>query len=112
MASMQYNVPPNMMFNPAFATQQMNYGAMGSFISQQQLLFQNLGNINTDYGVATGAANEVGYASPLQDIIQLSNNLVQSHGQVLTSSKKEETRAFDFISVWLISLMIFLLFMH
>ncbi|KAI3879588.1 hypothetical protein MKW92_017986 [Papaver armeniacum] len=44
-----YNMPPNMMFNPAFASQQMNYGVMGSFLAQQQLLatmsnFQQLGN--------------------------------------------------------------------
>ncbi|KAJ6795519.1 VHS domain-containing protein-like isoform X1 [Iris pallida] len=100
MVPVQYNMPSNMMFNPAFATQQMNYGAMGAFIAQQQLLFQNLGNINTGYGMASGAVNEVAYAtpSPLPDIFQLSNNMVQSHGQVITSTKKEETKAFDFIS--------------
>ncbi|KAJ6811180.1 VHS domain-containing protein-like isoform X1 [Iris pallida] len=94
---MQYNMPPNMMLNPAFATQQVNYGAMGAFIAQQQLLFQNLGNMNTGYGQVTGAANDGGYSSSLPDIFQLPNNLVQSHGPV-TSSKKEETKAFDFIS--------------
>ena len=40
-----------------------------------------------------------GYSSALPDIFQLSNNSVQSHGLIMNSSKKEETKAFDFISV-------------
>ena len=99
MAPMQYNMPPNMMFNPAFATHPMNYGAMGAFIAQQQLLFQNLGNLNTGYGNSVGNAMDGGHSSPLPDIFQPSNNPVQNHAAVLTSSKKEDTKAFDFISV-------------
>ncbi|XP_026658586.2 protein MODIFIED TRANSPORT TO THE VACUOLE 1-like [Phoenix dactylifera] len=96
-APMQHGMPPNNMFNPAFAAQPMNYGAMGSFIAQQQLLFQNLGNLNSGFGGMAGNANG-GYSSPLPDFFQLSNNSVQSHGPIMNSSKKEETKAFDFIS--------------
>lgn len=97
-APLQYGMPPNVMFNPAFAAQPMNYGTMGSFIAQQQLLFQNLGNLNSGFGHVAGNANG-GYSSPLPDVFQLSNNSVQSHGPIMNSSKKEETKAFDFISV-------------
>lgn len=99
LASMQYSMPPNMMFNPAFATQPMNYGAMGAFIAQQQLLFQNIGSLNAaGYGHAVGNAMDGGHSSPLPDVFQLSNNPVQSNTAVLTNSKKEDTKAFDFIS--------------
>ncbi|XP_010925916.1 protein MODIFIED TRANSPORT TO THE VACUOLE 1 [Elaeis guineensis] len=97
-APMHYGISPNIMFNPAFASQPMNYGAIGALIAQQQLLFQNLGNLNTGFGHVAGNANEGGYSSPLPDIFQLSNNPVQSHGPIMNSSKKEETKAFDFIS--------------
>ncbi|KAG1335049.1 VHS domain-containing protein [Cocos nucifera] len=97
-APMQHGMPPNIMFNPAFAAQPMNYGAMGSFIAQQQLLFQNLGNLGSGFGHVAGNANG-GYSSALPDIFQLSNNSVQSHGPIMNSSKKEETKAFDFISM-------------
>lgn len=99
MAPMQYNMPPNMMLNPAFATQPLNYGAMGAFIAQQQLLYQNLGNLNTGYGHTVANSLDASQSSPLPDIFQLSNNPVQSHTAGLSNSKKEDTKAFDFISV-------------
>ncbi|KAG1330411.1 VHS domain-containing protein [Cocos nucifera] len=99
-APMHNGISPNIMLNPAFASQPMNYGAIGAFIAQQQLLFQNLGNLNTGFGHVAGNANEGGgYSSPLPDIFQFSNNPVQRHGPIMNSSKKEETKAFDFISV-------------
>lgn len=98
-APIHYGISPNIMFDPAFASQPMNYGAIGAFIAQQQLLFQNLGNLNTGFGHVAGNANEGGYSSPLPDIFQFSNTSVQSNGPIMNSSKKEETKAFDFISV-------------
>ncbi|XP_008805229.2 protein MODIFIED TRANSPORT TO THE VACUOLE 1 [Phoenix dactylifera] len=97
-APMHYGIPPNIMFSPAFAAQPINYDAIGAFIAQHQLLFQNLGSRNTGFGHVAGNANEGGYSLPLPDIFQLSNNPVQSHGPIMNSSKKEETKAFDFIS--------------
>lgn len=100
MAPMQYNMQPNIMFNPELAAQSMNYGAMGAYITQQQLLYQNIGNANSGYINAAGLATDGGYSSALPDIFQISNNPVLSHSTVMTNlKKKDETKAFDFISV-------------
>uniref|UniRef100_A0A1D1ZCH7 VHS domain-containing protein At3g16270 n=1 Tax=Anthurium amnicola TaxID=1678845 RepID=A0A1D1ZCH7_9ARAE len=93
LGSIPYSVPQSIMLNQPFAPQPMINGAMGSFVSQQQLLFQNFGHLDTGIAHAPGNAN----ASPLPDVFQLSNNPVQSHSTMM-SSKKEDTRAFDFIS--------------
>ncbi|MQL95376.1 hypothetical protein Taro_028043 [Colocasia esculenta] len=93
MGSMPYTVPQGIMLNQSFASQPINYGAMGSFISQQQLLFQNFGRLNPGIAHASGNAD----SSPLPDIFQRSNNQVQSHVPTMSSSK-EDSRAFDFIS--------------
>ncbi|ONK69019.1 uncharacterized protein A4U43_C05F18440 [Asparagus officinalis] len=93
MAAIQYNMPQTMMFNPSYTNQPMNYAAIGAFIAQQQLLFQNVGNINAGYGHAVDGSH-----SALPDIFQLSKNPVQNHATTLTSSK-EDTKAFDFILV-------------
>ncbi|XP_020590292.1 VHS domain-containing protein At3g16270 [Phalaenopsis equestris] len=99
MAAMQYNMQPNIMFNPALANQSMNYGAMGAYIAQQQLLYQNIGNANPGFINAAGIATDAGYSSSaLPDIFQISNNPVHSHGAMMSNSKKDETKAFDFIS--------------
>ncbi|KAG0489281.1 hypothetical protein HPP92_008092 [Vanilla planifolia] len=102
MAAMQYNMQPNFMFNPALSTQPMNYGAMGgpmgAFIAQQQLVFQNAMNVNSGYGNVAGITTEGGHSSPLPDIFHLSNNPVQNCSTVLNNTKKEDTKAFDFIS--------------
>ncbi|KAI3885651.1 hypothetical protein MKW92_001906 [Papaver armeniacum] len=105
--TMPYNMPPNMMFNPAFASQQMNYGVMGSFLAQQQLLatmsnFQQLGNFsalggNANLGNLPGNNQDVGYSSPLPDIFNPALP-AQNHSTILNNPKKEETKAFDFIS--------------
>ncbi|RZC51312.1 hypothetical protein C5167_019735 [Papaver somniferum] len=107
LGTMPYNMPPNMMFNPAFASQQMNYGVMGSFLAQQQLLatmsnFQQLGNFNALAGHANsghlpGNSQEGGYSSPLPDIFNPALP-AQNHSAILNNPKKEDTKAFDFIS--------------
>ncbi|XP_026447700.1 protein MODIFIED TRANSPORT TO THE VACUOLE 1-like [Papaver somniferum] len=107
LGTMPYNMPPNMMFNPAFASQQMNYGVMGSFLAQQQLLatmsnFQQLGNFNALAGNANlghlpGNSQEGGYSSPLPDIFNPALP-AQNHSAILNNPKKEDTKAFDFIS--------------
>ncbi|RWW89257.1 hypothetical protein BHE74_00001802 [Ensete ventricosum] len=98
---MQYGISPNIMFNQSFASQSMNYGTMGAFIAQQQLLLQNLGSLNSGFGHTTGNAMERSNSFPFPDIFQLSNNPVQSHASVVTSPKAE-TKAFDFISVMIL----------
>ncbi|XP_072978436.1 protein MODIFIED TRANSPORT TO THE VACUOLE 1 [Typha angustifolia] len=94
---MQYNMSQNTMFNQAFIPQPMNYGAMGAFIAQQQLLMQNLGNLNSGFGHAAGNSMEGIYSSPFPDPFQVPSNPVQSQGPIMSNSK-EETRAFDFVS--------------
>ncbi|KDP37271.1 hypothetical protein JCGZ_06327 [Jatropha curcas] len=102
--SMPYNIPPSMMLNPAFLTQPVNYGAMGSFFAQQQFLakmsnFQHLSNLNAQNpGVSHGVGTDgVGYPTPLPDIFQ-PNYPNQVPTSMMNNTKKEETRAFDFIS--------------
>uniref|UniRef100_A0A5B7AGB5 VHS domain-containing protein n=1 Tax=Davidia involucrata TaxID=16924 RepID=A0A5B7AGB5_DAVIN len=96
---MPYNIPSGIMFNPAFPSQPINYGAMGSLFAQQQFLatmsnFQQLGNLHTQN--AGGTIGE-GYSSPLPDIFNPSIP-TQTPSSMMNSSKKEETKAFDFIS--------------
>ncbi|KAJ4818296.1 VHS domain-containing protein [Rhynchospora pubera] len=108
------NVSPHFMLNPAFLGQQMNidYSAMGAFIAQQQQILQNLGaynagpganmnisNSNMGFGgMGGGFGTSGGLNSPLPDIFQVTNNPAQSHVATTGSSKKEETKAFDFVS--------------
>ncbi|KAK9142101.1 hypothetical protein Syun_011501 [Stephania yunnanensis] len=103
---MQYNVAPGMMLNQTFATNPINYGAMGSFFTQQQLLaamsnLQAIGNLSAqpsaNLGLVEGNSIEGGYASALPDIFN-PNMPVQTHSTTMASSKKEDTKAFDFIS--------------
>ncbi|KAM0939603.1 putative VHS domain, ENTH domain, tepsin, ENTH/VHS domain, AP-4 complex accessory subunit Tepsin [Dioscorea sansibarensis] len=96
----QYSMPPNIMFNQVFPTHQMDYAAMGTYIAQQQLLFQNFGTLNPGFAHAAGNVTDGGYGSPLPDIFQLSSNPIQMPAAMSASSKKEETKAFDFISVY------------
>ncbi|KAJ4952205.1 hypothetical protein NE237_029037 [Protea cynaroides] len=103
---MQYGMPPNTMFNPAFASQPINYGVMGNYIAQQQLLatmsnFQQLGNLSAQGNVALGRvpgnSGEGGYSSALPDIFH-PNVPTQAQSTLMNNSKKEDTKAFDFIS--------------
>jgi hypothetical protein len=109
------NVPPQFMLNPAFLAQQMNinYSAMGAYVAQQQQLMQNLGsynsalganinisNNNMGFGVIDGGfSTSGGLNSPFPDIFHPSNNPAQSHVAMMNSPKKDETKAFDFVSV-------------
>ena len=103
--TMPFNLPPGMMFNPASHPQPINYNAMGTFVAQQQYLatmtnLQYLSNLNVQnagvaHAVDTGGS---GYSSPLPDIFQ-ANYINQTPSSTMNGSKKEHTRAFDFISV-------------
>ncbi|XP_006643955.1 protein MODIFIED TRANSPORT TO THE VACUOLE 1 [Oryza brachyantha] len=93
---LQYNMPPQMLFNPSFAGQQLNYGAMGVLLAQQQQLLQNLGNFNAGLGHSSFNTMSSGNASVLPDIFNSSNQ--PQHVAVMSNSKKEETKAFDFVS--------------
>jgi hypothetical protein len=102
--AMPYNIPSGFMFNPAFSSQPMNYAAMGSLFAQQQLLakmseLQPLGDMNgQNVGVGHFSGTDVAYSSALPDIFK-PNFTTQTPSSLMNSSKKEETRAFDFISV-------------
>lgn len=99
---MPYNIPPGFMFNPAFSSQPLN-AAMGNLLAQQQFLatmsnLQHLGNLNTqNAGVSHVGGTNGAYAPPLPDIFQ-PNFPTQTSSTIMNSSKKEDTRAFDFIS--------------
>lgn len=102
---MPFNFPPGMMMNPAFGSQPLNYAAMASLLAQQQQYlgnisnFQQFGNLN-----AQGSGNVLpmgtsgGNQSALPDIFQ-PNFANQPPTSTMNGSKKEDTRAFDFISV-------------
>ncbi|KAL7162497.1 hypothetical protein ACSBR2_042900 [Camellia fascicularis] len=101
---MAYNMPSGLMFNPAFPSQPVNYASMGSFLAQQQFLaavsnFQHLGNLQSQNANVSHAAGTIGgvYSAALPDIF---NPNIPTHtpSPVMNSSKKEETKAFDFIS--------------
>lgn len=102
---MPFNFPPGMMMNPAFASQPLNYAAMASLLAQQQQYlgnisnFQQFGNMN-----AQGSGNVLpmgtsgGSQSAFPDIFQPSF-ANQAPTSTMNGPKKEDTRAFDFISV-------------
>lgn len=104
--SQPYNLQPGFMLNQPYLSQPLNYGAMGTLLAQQQFLatmanFQHLGNFSMrDDGVAqiTGPNG----TSPLPDIFQ-PNFQTQTPTSMINTSKKEETKAFDFISVSMIT---------
>ncbi|XP_019417962.1 PREDICTED: VHS domain-containing protein At3g16270-like [Lupinus angustifolius] len=82
------------------STQPLNYGAMG-LLAQQQFLatmanFQHLSNANMrNDGVAQTAGT--GGRTALPDIFQ-PNFSTQTSSSMINNSKKEDTKAFDFIS--------------
>lgn len=99
-------IPPGMVFNPALSNQPINYASMGNLLAQQQFLakmsnFQQYGNLNALQTAGNGHGNGVtgGYsASPLPDIFQ-ANFRGPAPSSIGNITKKEETKAFDFISV-------------
>ncbi|XP_041002079.1 protein MODIFIED TRANSPORT TO THE VACUOLE 1-like [Juglans microcarpa x Juglans regia] len=98
--AMSYHIPPGFMLNPAFSSQPINYAAMGNLFAQQQLLasLQHLGNMNAqNAGVSHVGGSNGAYSSPLPDVFQ-SNFPAQTPSSLMNGSKKEDTRAFDFIS--------------
>ncbi|KAE8688568.1 VHS domain-containing protein [Hibiscus syriacus] len=79
----------------------MNNGAMGNFFAQQQLLaamsnLQHFGNLNAQNVGINHASSGSNGGSPLPDIFQ-SNFPTQTASSMMNSSKKQDTRAFDFI---------------
>ncbi|KAK8479441.1 hypothetical protein V6N13_063232 [Hibiscus sabdariffa] len=101
LGTMPYAIPPGLLLNPAFS-QPMNYGAMGNFFAQQQLLatmsnLQHFGNLNAQNAGFNNVSSGSNGGSPLPDIFQ-SNFPTQTPSSRMNSSKKEDTRAFDFIS--------------
>ncbi|KAL3524608.1 hypothetical protein ACH5RR_012980 [Cinchona calisaya] len=93
-----YNMPPGFILNPSFAPQQMNYNAMASLLAQQQFLatmsnFQQLGNLQPN----PGAGSNGNYSFPLPDIFYPAASN-QTPTSMMTTSEKEDTKAFDFIS--------------
>ncbi|KAF8027581.1 hypothetical protein BT93_E0481 [Corymbia citriodora subsp. variegata] len=100
--SMPNNAPPGMPFD--MPSQSLGYGNMANmFVAQQQYLatfsnLQHLGNLNSQNGGVTYAAGDKGsHSTPYPDIFQ-PNFLNQAPTSVMNNSKKEDTRAFDFIS--------------
>ncbi|KAL2520645.1 VHS domain-containing protein [Forsythia ovata] len=104
LGAMAYNFPSGLMFNPSFASQPMTYNAMGSLFTQQQFFasmsnFQQLNNLqrNANVSHSTDAGSKEVYASPLPDIF---NPLIATQAPIsmMNDIKKEEIKAFDFIS--------------
>lgn len=93
-----YSLPQHMMLNQSFPGQQLNYSAMGMLIAQQQQLLQNFGNFNAGLGNSSFNSINSGNASVLPDIFN-STNQPQNHVAVMSNSKKDDTKAFDFVSV-------------
>lgn len=99
---MPNNTPPGMLFN--MPSQSLGYSNMANmFVAQQQYLatmsnLQHLGNLNSQNGGFTYVAGDKGsHPSPFPDVFQ-PNFLNQAPTTVMNNSKKEDTRAFDFIS--------------
>ncbi|KAK4269342.1 hypothetical protein QN277_022511 [Acacia crassicarpa] len=96
-----YNVQPGIMLNHAYPSQPLNYSAMGSLLAQQQFLatmanFQHFSNVSMQ---DAGSAQIAGTSErmPMPDIFQ-PNFPNQAPTSMISNSKKEDTKAFDFIS--------------
>ncbi|WVZ72943.1 hypothetical protein U9M48_021324 [Paspalum notatum var. saurae] len=96
-APLQYSMPQHMMLNQSFPGQQLNYGAMGILLAQQQQLLQNFGTFNAGLGNPSFNLMNSGNASALPDIFN-SSNQPHNHAAVMSSPKKDDTKAFDFVS--------------
>ncbi|KAK1393111.1 protein MODIFIED TRANSPORT TO THE VACUOLE 1 [Heracleum sosnowskyi] len=99
-----YNLSPAVMYNPAYSSQPLNYAAMENLLAQQQLLatmsnYQQLGNLlPQNFGLNQVAETQGGgFSSALPDVFNTSLP-TQNPTSVIGGPKKEETRAFDFIS--------------
>ncbi|XP_047963913.1 protein MODIFIED TRANSPORT TO THE VACUOLE 1-like [Salvia hispanica] len=101
MGAMAYNIPSGFGFNPAFASQPMNYSAMGSHFAQQQFLaamsnLHQLGNLQSSTTI-NSPGSVGGNAAPLPDIFN-PGIATQPPTSLMNGSKREDTKAFDFIS--------------
>lgn len=103
---MAYNtLSSGLVLNPmSFPSQPINYSAMGSLFTQQQFLatmsnLQHMGSLPSRPAAASQASGTQlgGYPSALPDIFNPSIP-IQTPTSLMNSSKKEDTRAFDFIS--------------
>jgi hypothetical protein len=96
---LQYKLPhQHMLLNQSFPGQQLNHGAMGLLLAQQQQLLQNFGNFNAGLGHSSFNSMNSRSVPGLPDIFN-SNNQPQNDVAVVSNSKKDETKAFDFVSV-------------
>ncbi|KAI4963963.1 hypothetical protein ZWY2020_008562 [Hordeum vulgare] len=93
---LQYNLSPQM-FGQSYPGQQLNYGAMEALLAQQQQLLQNLGNFSAGLGHPAFNSMSGGNASGMPDIFN-SSNQPPHQVAVMSNSKKDETKAFDFVS--------------
>ena len=101
-SQLPYNIQSGITFNQPYSSQPLNYGAMGNLLAQQQFLatmanLQHLSNVNMQDADVAQIAGTKG-SSPLPNVFQ-SNFLNQTPSSMINNSKKEETKAFDFISV-------------
>lgn len=92
---------PGIMLNQPYPSQPLNYGAMGTLLAQQQFLatmanFQHLSNVNMRDDAVSQMVGPNGN-SPLPDIFQPSF-APQTPSSMINNPKKEDTKAFDFIS--------------
>ncbi|XP_042024666.1 protein MODIFIED TRANSPORT TO THE VACUOLE 1-like [Salvia splendens] len=101
MGAMGYNFPPGLMFNPALASHAMNNVSMENLFAQPQFLaamsnFQQLGHLQSSAGFSA-AGSVVGNSSAFPDVFN-STIAAQPPTSLMNDSKREDTRAFDFIS--------------
>ncbi|XP_073293746.1 protein MODIFIED TRANSPORT TO THE VACUOLE 1-like [Primulina huaijiensis] len=101
LGAMAYNCPPGLMFNPLLASHPMNYNAVGNLIAQQQFLatmsnFQQQGNLHSNTSF-NAVGSKGGHPSPLLDIFNpgISN---QPPTSLMSDSKREDNKAFDFVT--------------
>ncbi|KAK4354191.1 hypothetical protein RND71_026385 [Anisodus tanguticus] len=102
LGAMQYNLHRGLMLNPSFAPQALNYNAISNILAQQQLLatlssYQQLGNVHPSTSASHVADSAEGCGSGLPDIFNASISN-QTPTSLMKTSKKEDTKAFDFIS--------------
>ncbi|CAI9777534.1 unnamed protein product [Fraxinus pennsylvanica] len=102
LGAMGYNFPAGLMFNPSLVSQPMAYNTMENLFAQQHFLttmsnFQQLRNLQPSASVSHAAGYNGGFSSPIPDIFNPSI-ATQAPTSLMNDSKKEETKAFDFIS--------------
>lgn len=101
LGAMGYTLPPGLMYNPALASQAMNNIAMENLFAQPQFLaawnFQQLGHLQSSTGFSSAGSN-VGNSSAFPDVFN-STVAAQPPISLMNDPKRENSKAFDFISV-------------